>query len=561
MKIKSEEVNFLVYRYLIESGKLRDFGSNFHFVGFAHTAFSFRHECSNSHLMCQPNEEEVPPGALLSMLHRGLLFLDVELHTAESGSVITCTKEISLLQRHSCAATVPAPSEDSPGLAGAPQPPALNLFSAPLPPAGIQIEEEPPAQPSAATAAKRSAPMSSLTKNGGGAAAAAAEKKKQKSGEVSNSSKQSLPKASQTPMKIQDSEAVLLNGHTAEVFTCAWNPNSFLLATGAGDSSARLWSVGHPAPASDLIAGTFLGTEQTAVVPGENIDIQVASPQCIVTTLEWNRIGDLLAAGSSTGVSYLWNAEGALVHTLRCHTASVFSIRWNNAGSHLLTGSEDSKIVLWKAATGEVEKVFTTHSGSVLDVDWSCDNVSFVSCSQDKTIQLHRADLEPNDCKILLGHDQEINAVRWNSDGTLIASCSDDKTARIWSPDQQPACLFTLAGHSDGIYTVEWSPASAWLVGSASFDGSARIWDSRAGQCIFVLARHVKPVYSISWSPDGEFLATGSVDRNVFIWSARDGTLSRSYACKGGVYDLAWEPNGKRIAVCTTKSSVVLLSV
>ena len=42
---------------------------------------------------------------------------------------------------------------------------------------------------------------------------------------------------------IPASRATILRGHDSEVFICAWNPTSDLLASGSGDSTARIWNM------------------------------------------------------------------------------------------------------------------------------------------------------------------------------------------------------------------------------------------------------------------------------------------------------------------------------
>lgn len=45
---------------------------------------------------------------------------------------------------------------------------------------------------------------------------------------------------------IPQSKATVLRGHDSEVFICAWNPTSDLLASGSGDSTARIWNMADP---------------------------------------------------------------------------------------------------------------------------------------------------------------------------------------------------------------------------------------------------------------------------------------------------------------------------
>ncbi|KAH0624680.1 hypothetical protein JD844_032381 [Phrynosoma platyrhinos] len=44
-------------------------------------------------------------------------------------------------------------------------------------------------------------------------------------------------------VEIPPNKATVLRGHESEVFICAWNPVSDLLASGSGDSTARIWNL------------------------------------------------------------------------------------------------------------------------------------------------------------------------------------------------------------------------------------------------------------------------------------------------------------------------------
>lgn len=60
-----------------------------------------------------------------------------------------------------------------------------------------------------------------------------------------------------------------------------------------------------------------------------------------------------------------------------------------------------------------------------------------------------------------------------------------------------------------------------FTLNSASFDSTVRLWDVERGACIHTLTKHTEPVYSVAFSPDGKFLASGSFDKCVHIWSTQ----------------------------------------
>lgn len=78
MSITSDEVNFLVYKYLQESGKLTFDGCSAVLTptGFVHSAFSFAHESFLTH--SNVVDASIPPGALITLLQKGLQYVEIE---------------------------------------------------------------------------------------------------------------------------------------------------------------------------------------------------------------------------------------------------------------------------------------------------------------------------------------------------------------------------------------------------------------------------------------------------------------------------------------------------
>lgn len=76
MAIRSEEVNYLIYRYLQESGK--DVWKSFFTLGFEHTAFAFAYESMVADTKVY--DEYLPPGSLITFLQKALQYIELETH-------------------------------------------------------------------------------------------------------------------------------------------------------------------------------------------------------------------------------------------------------------------------------------------------------------------------------------------------------------------------------------------------------------------------------------------------------------------------------------------------
>ena len=80
----------------------------------------------------------------------------------------------------------------------------------------------------------------------------------------------------------------------------------------------------------------------------------------------------------------------------------------------------------------------------------------------------------------MLGHGEPILSVAFSPDGTRIVSGSDDCTVLIWDATLDPNLLPEQQGHVGKVSSIAFSPNGSHVV-SGSSDGIIHIWDAVSG--------------------------------------------------------------------------------
>jgi len=557
MALSAEEVNLLVYRYLQESGHL-------------HSAFTFAYESLVTKSAAANHSDDLPPGALISFIQKGLMYLQVE-------------QQMDCLTDADPICGQPSDSFKSLGLL---QPEILQTMSRSQPiryskwtvkydkNRDENIEEEQGQSKTETKRAKHEVPAESANRNG----ARRSNTLSSSSGETQFNTvdKTSIHESVQASSSHCPDTVTVLAGHDAEVFCCSWHPHNELLASGSGDSTVRLWNF-------DSDATHFANSPPESKVleyvapPNHSPSSSIVEDDHDVTTLEWSASGDLLATGCMDGIARLWTRDGALKYALAAHSESIFSLRFDALGKRLLTGSYDKCVSVWDVNTGKLQHKFEAHSAQVLDVDWKRGGYQgrdvFASCSTDRTIAVCAlsSDMEfvsdsptttTTPLQVLVGHADEVNAIRWDPSGTLLASCSDDHNVFVWQLGQSSP-VYRFSDHTEEIYTIRWTPTGPSTsipnapvrLASASFDSTVRLWDTEIGVCAFTLRNHTKKVYTIAFSPDGTMLASGSLGGQLNIWSVATGRLIRAFNLgSADIFEVAWNSKGTRLAATSTNA-------
>ena len=68
-------------------------------------------------------------------------------------------------------------------------------------------------------------------------------------------------------------------------------------------------------------------------------------------------------------------------------------------------------------------------------------------------------------------------------------------------------------------------------------------------------------MYSVAFSPNGEFIASGSFDHTLNVWSVRSGELVKTFRGGGGIFEVAWNAVGDKVAACFSDNTVAVIDL
>ena len=327
-------------------------------------------------------------------------------------------------------------------------------------------------------------------------------------------------------------ETLRLEGHAGTVTQLAFSPDGETLASGAMDSTVRLWDVATGAMQHKLEGHT----EE-------------------VSAIAFSSDGKTLASGSHDTTVRLWNvATGAETRKLEGHADVIGAIAFSPDGKTLASGASatDATVRLWNVATGtetrklEASQSMTAHVSKLV---FSPDGKTLTSAAAQDVMKLW--DVATGASKgerHVIPPDIVENGPLWihtiSSDGKT--AVTGRKTMGLWNVATRTKKR-DLAGHTDEPVAAAFSRDGKILASSAG-DGTVRLWNVANGAEIGKIGG-ATPVRGIAFSRDGKTLASSAGDGTVRLWSATKGAeLRKLTGHKGWSSGVAFSPDSTALA-------------
>lgn len=258
----------------------------------------------------------------------------------------------------------------------------------------------------------------------------------------------------------------------------------------------------------------------------------VRSVACTPAAAEAN----LCLSGAADGIGRLWDLDGkgeAPLHTLKDqHRGALTAVAFSPDGKICATGGEDHRVCLWRTATGEPLYSFVAHSGAITSIQFT-PQARLVTGGRDNDIRLWALGEKGARLEQTFDHASgDVGYAGVSPDGRRFLF-DQGKVLRVRSLPEglTEGVIQSPSGGTNFNAFALFSPDGRLVVTSDASEGRMQLWRAPTAARRhatelrqLVSGERSRVMTSATFAADGNFLVTGSRDRQVVVWAVPPAT-------------------------------------
>ncbi|KAF0992557.1 hypothetical protein HZS_1340, partial [Henneguya salminicola] len=282
----------------------------------------------------------------------------------------------------------------------------------------------------------------------------------------------------------------------------------------------------------------------------------LASTYCVI----FDATGESIITGSDDKLIKIWRARtGALVATLRGHTAEICDLAISPDNSLLASCSCDKTVRIWSTKTSAELYVLHGHTSGVTSIKFSPYSPQdtgwlflsiilsyLISTGNDACLcfwkfKNNTFDVEPQKFYEKLKNNSQLVCSSFSSGGNFLVVGSSDSRIYIYLIEDEITKIADLEEHNDRVDTVEFNHCGEKFL-SASRDGISRVWYPRSISTwsSFSLSLTILKdfedganwssklkILNLAWNLNDQYILGSMSNHSIVIWCPNAGDIIR----------------------------------
>uniref|UniRef100_A0A2K6DTN0 HELP domain-containing protein n=1 Tax=Macaca nemestrina TaxID=9545 RepID=A0A2K6DTN0_MACNE len=247
-----------------------------------------------------------------------------------------------------------------------------------------------------------------------------------------------------------------------------------------------------------------------------------------VTFLE----GGDVVTGDSGGNLYVWGKGGNRITqaVLGAHDGGVFGLCALRDGTLVSGGGRDRRVVLWGSDYSKLQEVEVPEDfGPVRTVAEGHGDTLYVGTTRNSILQ---GSMHTGFSLLVQGHVEELWGLATHPGQAQFVTCGQDKLVHLWSSESHQPLWSRII--EDPARSAGFHPSGSVLaVGTVT--GRWLLLDTETHDLVAIHTDGNEQISVVKFSPDGAYLAVGSHDNLVYVYTVDQGgrKVSRLGKCSG----------------------------